>query len=148
MSKLALTGLVALVILLVGAGAVFAQSNPMGYGNGTRGTMMNSGAYTGTQTTPGSGNYGYGMMYGTNGAGIGAMGNVDWNAMHDAMNSGNWDAMVNICRDAINNGGQGATNTPATPQTSAPTRGTGSTTGTSSATGTTSQARTMMGSRF
>ncbi|MHB0866807.1 MAG: hypothetical protein ACYC6B_00015 [Thermoleophilia bacterium] len=131
MSKLALTGLVALVILLVAAGAVFAQSGPMGYGNGTRGSMMNSGAYTGTQTTPGNGTNGYGMM-----------GNVDWNAMRDAMNSGNQDAMINVCRDALNNGGQGNATTP---QTSAPTRGTSSTTGTGD---TTSQARTMMGSRF
>ena len=143
MSKLALTGLVALVILLVGAGAVFAQSGPMGFGGGTRGNMMNSGVYTGTQTTPGNGNYGYGMMNGTNGTnGYGMMGNIDWNAMRDAMNSGNWDAMINVCRDALNKTGQG---TPSTPQTSAPTRGTSSTTGTS---GTTSQARTMMGSRF
>jgi len=102
MSKLALTGIVALVILLLGAGVVFAQGGPSGYGSGMRG-MMNTTASPGTQgtqTTPGNGTYGPGMMGNTNGSGMMSSGN--WEKMRDAMNNGNWDEMVNVCKDTIN----------------------------------------------
>lgn len=149
MSKLALTGAVALVILLVGAGVVFAQGGPSGYGGGIRG-MMNTTASPGTQTTPGNGTYGPGMMGNTNGDGTGMMGNTNgsgmmsganWDKMRDAMNTGNWDEMVNVCKDAINS--------QTTPQTNAPVRGNTGTTGTSSpSTATASRTRSMMSSRI
>lgn len=160
MSKLALTGLAALVILLLGAGVVFAQGNTSFYGGGMRG-MMNTTASPGTQgtqTTPGNGTYGPGMMGNTNGNGNGMMGNTNgnsmmsngnWEKMRDAMNNGNWDEMVNVCKDTINSYRQGTDNSQTTPQTSAPARGNTGTTGTSSpSTATTSLTRGMMGSRI
>jgi hypothetical protein len=164
MSKLALTVIAALVILLLGAGVVLAQGTTAFNGGGMRG-MMN----TTDQTTPGDGTQGPGMMGngggGMMGDGNGMMGNTDGTGMmgdggsmmntenqqrmRDAMNSGNWDEMTNICKDAIN-----SQTTPAAPQTSAPagnTNGTttGRTTGTS-APRTTSSTRSgvMMGTRI
>ncbi|MHB1325943.1 MAG: hypothetical protein ACYDGS_09505 [Thermoleophilia bacterium] len=151
MSKLALTGLAGLVILLLGAGVVFAQGGPSIYGGGMRG-MMNTTASPGTQgtqTTPGNGTYGPGMMGNSNGNGISMMSNGNWDEMRDAMSNGNWDGMVNVCRDTINSYRQGTDNSQATPQTSAPARDNTGTTGTSNpSTATTSRTRSMMGSRI
>lgn len=110
MSKLALTGIVALVILLLGAGVVFAQGGPSGYDGGMRG-MMN----TTDQTTPGNGTYGPGMMGNTDGSGMmgntngsdmmgngnGMMSTENREKMRDAMNTGNWDEMANVCKNTI-----------------------------------------------
>lgn len=144
MSKLALAGLAALVILLVGAGTVLAQGNTSSYGGGMRG-MMNSITSTGTQTTPGNGNYGPGMMGNSNVNGM--MSGENRDKMRQAMNNGNGDEMKNVCQDTMNSYGQGTDNSQTTPQTSAPTGGnTGTTRTNSSASTTTSRTRGMMGS--
>lgn len=166
MSKLALTGIAALVILLLGAGAVFAQGGPSGYG------MMNTTGTQGTQATPGEGTYGPGMMGdgngNTNGYGMmgnanwdemrnamnngdwdamrDAVGNENWDAMQNAMNNGDWEAMHNVCQDTINNS-QGTDDSQTTPQTYAPTTSNNGATSTSTSSGTTSRTRGgMMGS--
>ncbi|MHB8793421.1 MAG: hypothetical protein ACYC6O_08815 [Thermoleophilia bacterium] len=107
MSKLTIIGITVLVILLVGASMALAQGNTSFNGGGMRG-MMN----TNDQTAPGNGTYGPGMM-GSNG-GNGMMGDSDGNGMmgngtrmstetrdkmRDAMSTGNWDEMANICRE-------------------------------------------------
>ncbi|MBI5869959.1 MAG: hypothetical protein HZB44_03220 [Actinobacteria bacterium] len=101
MSRLTIIGVTALIILLVGASAVLAQGNTpfgggmMGGSGGTYGPGMMGGT--------GSGTHGPGMMNGTDGNGM--MGNgthmttENRDRMRDAMNTGNWDEMANICRD-------------------------------------------------
>ncbi len=131
-SKLTIIGVAAVALLLLGAGVVFAQGNTGTYGPGmmrgfgapgTTGTaqtapntppssgygpgMMGNGNGYGGTYGPGTGmmgngnnGYGYGGGYGP---GTGMMGNnVDWNKMRNAMNSGNWNEMYQVCRDAFN----------------------------------------------
>lgn len=106
-----------------------APDTPPGGGYGP-GMMGNGNGYRGGTYGPGmmgngySGGYAPGMMGNGNGYsgtyGPGMMSNADWNRMRDAMNSGNWNEMYQVCRDAFNNwqnqGGNGGTSTaPATP---------------------------------
>lgn len=114
MSRITLIGILALVVLLVGASVVFAQSS--NHPNG-RGMMHTPGTFTTSLETPntpapdnGNGRYAYGP---------GMMGNGNWERMHDAMNSGNWDEMYKACQEAWSNirEGQGPDTTP---QTSTP----------------------------
>lgn len=113
MSKLALTGLVALVILLLGAGVVFAQGNTSFHG-GRAGGMMNSTSFSGTETAPGNGTYGPGMMGNTDGNGYGMMNNGNWDAMRDSMGNGDRDQMANICQATVNGDSQGTDNSQGT----------------------------------
>ena len=75
-SNLALAGVLAIAVFLLGAAVVFAQGGhtPLG------GRMMPAPA----TSAPGNGNSGAGMM-----------GNANWDQMRDAMNNGNWDQMRN-----------------------------------------------------
>ena len=73
MSKLALTAITALVVLLVGAGVVFAQGNTSLGGRGMMNTTTSPGT-PGTQTTPGNGTDGPGRMGTTKGSGYGTRG--------------------------------------------------------------------------
>ncbi|MHB1413176.1 MAG: hypothetical protein ACYCXE_07505 [Thermoleophilia bacterium] len=89
-SKLTIIGVAAVALLLLGAAVVFAQGNTGTYGPGMMRGFGASGTTGTAQTapnTPPSGGYGPGMM-----------GNVDWNKMRHAMNSGNWNEMYQVCR--------------------------------------------------
>ena len=91
---------------------VFAQGNTSFYGGGMRGMMNNCFSwYAGHSDDSGNGTYGPGMMGNTNDNGIGMMSNTNGNGMmsngnrekmRDAMNTGNWDEMANVCKDTIN----------------------------------------------
>ena len=126
-SRLTIIGVAAVALLLLGAAVVFAQGNSGTFGPGMMRGFGAPGA-TGTNPTapgnPPSGTYGPGMMgngndySGTYGPGM--MSNADWSKMRDVMNSGNWNEMYQVCRDAFNNwqnqGGNGGTSTtPAAP---------------------------------
>ncbi len=141
-SRLTIIGVAAVALLLLGAAVVFAQGNSGTFGPGMMRGFGAPGA-TGTNPTapgnPPSGTYGPGMMgngngySGTYGPGMmsngngysgtygpGMMSNADWSKMRDVMNSGNWNEMYQVCRDAFNNwqnqGGNGGTSTtPAAP---------------------------------
>ncbi len=110
MSRFTLIAVIALGLLLVGASAVFAQSQTSGYGR----SMMQAPAATtpSTPTTPTPGNTGTtpigpGMMgNGTGWTGQGMMGNggiinsEDMQAAHEAMQNGDWEAAHNACQKA------------------------------------------------
>lgn len=109
MSRLTIIGVAALIILLVGASAVLAQGNtPFGGGmmGGTGGTYGPGTHGPGMMGNTDGGTYGPGMMGTTDGThGPGMMGNgthmttENRDRMRDAMNTGNWDEMANICRE-------------------------------------------------
>jgi len=109
-SKLTIIGVAAVALLLLGAAVVFAQGNTGTYGPGMMrgfGAPGTTGTAQTAPNTPPSGGYGPGMMGNGNGYGgtygLGMMGNnVDWNKMRNAMNSGNWNEMYQVCRDAFN----------------------------------------------
>ena len=138
MSRFTLISVIALALVLVGATAVFAQSQTLGTG---RGMMQFPATSQPTQTTPagpagpqGGGSttpIGPGMMgngYGPNGTGgYGMMNGANWDAMRQAMQSGNLQQMYDACRNAWQNSStQPPTGTQGPQTQSAPATGTGS----------------------
>jgi hypothetical protein len=127
MSKITLIGILALVVFLVGAGVVFAQSSNQPNG---REMMQTPGTLTTSPETPntpapddGNGGYAYrpGMMGNGNWERMhDAMNSGNWERMRDAMNSGNWDEMYKACQEAWNNTRGQRQGTDTTPQTSTP----------------------------
>lgn len=116
----ALIGVLAVIVFLVGATVVFAQSSTVPFGRGMMQAPGTNSTTTPNGSGPASGNYGPGMMgNGTTGPG-GMMSGDNWNKMRDAMNSGNWDQMRQTCQDALNSyqQGQGTQGTSATPTAS------------------------------
>ena len=110
MSRFTLIAVIALGLLLVGATAVFAQNQTYGSGRG----MMRFPAAT-TPTTPvppasnsggtGTTPIGPGMMgYGNGAQGYGMMNGANYDAMRQAMQSGDWQQMYDACQNAWQNG--------------------------------------------
>ena len=123
--KFTLTAVLAIAVFLIAAAVVYGQGNIQG--NTTpRGTMQvpytaTTPSAPATTPTPGGGTTtpgGPGYMMG-NGNGAGMMSDENYQAMRDAMQSGNWEQMQNTCQNAINSAQtQQAPQTQQTPQTS------------------------------
>lgn len=119
MSKFTLIAVIALGLLLVGASAVFAQNQTYGFG---RSMMQFPAAPAPTSPGTSSGNTGTtpigpGMMgYGPGTPGYGMMNGANYDAMRQALQSGDWQQMYDACQNAWQNS-QNQPQTQSQPQT-------------------------------